>query len=131
MTDDKNQHDPAQYFNVAEFVKTVIQDCGLGDTTGELRASLEEQIERRLAERVTATIINAFTPNDLAFYEKTVAENPDLTDMDALTIVAATLPGVQEKMLKGVQDLYEELTYDAEKVDQAVKQREESKNVRL
>lgn len=137
MADDKTQKaqqgddDAVPYFNAKAFVEKVMEDCDLGDIAPELRSELEEEIERSLGERITATIISAFTERDMDLYDKVKAENPQFDQMEVIALVAADIPGLAEKLLKAIQDLYEELTYDAAKIQQAMDRRKEAENTKL
>ena len=127
---DKKQK-KVQYFNPQAFVDKVLDDCKLGDVDANVRAELAEQVERRLSERITATIINAMTDKDMRLYEKVLADHPELDDMDALTVVASSLPDVQVKMLKSIQDLYEELTYDAQQIQYSMDRRTQAEQAAI
>ncbi len=120
-----------QYFNSQAFVDKVLEDCDLGDVSAQVRAELEEQVERRLSERITATVINGMTDKDMQLYEKVLADHPELDDMDALTVVASSLPDLQIRLLKSIQDLYDELTYDARQIQTAMDRRTEAEKATL
>lgn len=126
MSDKKQNQKKVQYFNSQAFVDKVLQDCDLGDVSAQERAELEEQVERRLSERITATVINSMTDRDMNLYEKVLADHPELDDMDALTVIASNLPDLQLKLLKSIQDLYDELTYDARQIQTAMDRRAEA-----
>lgn len=123
MTAKKQTQKKVQYFNSQAFVDKVLEDCQLGDVSAQERSELEEQVERRLSERITATVINGMTDRDMQLYEKVLADHPELDDMDALTVIASNLPDLQVKLLKSIQDLYEELTYDAQQIQMAMDRR--------
>ncbi len=123
MTAKKQTQKKVQYFNSQAFVDKVLEDCQLGDVSAQERSELEEQVERRLSERITATVINGMTERDMQLYEKVLADHPELDDMDALTVIASNLPDLQMKLLKSIQDLYEELTYDAQQIQMAMDRR--------
>lgn len=120
-----------QYFNPKAFAQQVLEDCKMGDIPDQLRLELEEQIGRRLAERVTATVINTFQERELILFEKVLADHPELDTMDALTVVASGIPDLQLKLLKSIQDLHDELTQDAENIQQAMDQRQQSEEIKL
>ncbi len=127
MSDKKQKK--VQYFNSQAFVDKVLEDCDLGNVSAQERAELEEQVERRLSERITATVINGMTDKDMQLYEKVLSDHPELDDMDALTVIASNLPDLQLKLLKSIQDLYEELTYDARQIQTAMDRRDEAEQV--
>lgn len=122
---------PVQYFNSKAFVEKVMADCHLGDLSPELRFELEEEIERSLGERITATIISAFTMREVEMYEQIRDANRGMDQMEALGLVAAKVPGMAQKLLKGIQDLYEELTEDAQRIQYTLDQKEAAKNTKL
>ncbi len=119
------------YFNSKAFVQKVLDDCDLGEVSSSLRGELEEQVERRLAERITAVIVHNFEDKELTLFEKVMQDHPELDDIDAMTIVAAGIPDLQVKLLKGIQDLYEELTYDAREIQKAIDLRAQAENATI
>jgi hypothetical protein len=58
-----------QYFDPKVFVDKVMRDCDFGDIDAKTRATLEEGIQRRLAERIVASIIDSFSEREFALLE--------------------------------------------------------------
>ena len=133
MADKKHKKEKGkfQYFNAQAFAEKVLEDCDLGEMTPELRQELLDMIERRLGERITASIVNSLQPKDMDMFEELKNKYPEMDDIDVLTVVASQIPGLQIKILKGIEDLYDELTYDAKRVNIAVDRREQAKNAKL
>ena len=112
-----------KYFDYREFVNKVLEDCKLGSMPEQVKVELEDAVERRLGERITATIINTFGERELRLLEKVLVDHPELDEVDALTVVSSNIPGLQEKLGKAIQDLYDELTYEASSIQQSMDMR--------
>ena len=109
-----------QYFDSKVFVDKVMRDCNFGEIDDKTREALEEGIQRRLAERIVATLIDSFTEREFALLEKVIESHPELDDIDAIMLISNEIPNLQERLEKAIMDLYEEMTYDAKEIQQAL-----------
>lgn len=111
-----------QYFNPYDFVDRVIKACNLEDTPTEQKDALGVAIERRLRERLTVTILDNFEKKDLVMLQQLLQDHPELDGVEALSLMALNMPGLQDKLQAAIEELYEELTYDAQRVHEAMAQ---------
>jgi hypothetical protein len=121
----------AKYFNPKDFVNKVIADSHLGDVDEKTRSVLEDAVQRRLAERITATIINQFNEKEFVLLEKILDDHPELDEIDAISVISSNIPGLQDKLGKAVTDLYEEITYDAGEIQKSMDMRKAAETVKL
>ncbi len=112
------------YFNPTEFVQKVLKDSNLGHMSQETRTGLETMVTSRLRERLIATIIRSFSEADMKTLSEVTEANPAMDEIDILTSVADKIPGLPEKLLKAVDELYEEITYESKQIDNAMKARD-------
>lgn len=112
--------DDNYYLDPVKFVNKVITDMKLGDIAPAMLTSLKSAITSRLADRILGTAIDSFGDNELKAFEKLVNEHPELDEMDAVFITAQEVEGIEDKLKRGIESLYRELTYDAEKIDEAL-----------
>ena len=111
------------YFDPKAFVQKVIQDCKLTNESEVIRQKLEDRIELALSDRITATIVAKFTERELQLLDKMLEDHPELDEFDAISMIAPSIPGMQEELQKAIDDLYEELTHDAAEIDRAMQMR--------
>lgn len=113
----------AQYFEPKMFVDKVMRDCDFGELDDQTERALRSGIQRRLSERIVASIIDSFTEREIALLEKVIEDHPELDDVDAIMLISTEVPNLHERMEKGIMDLYEELTYDAREIQGAMDRR--------
>jgi|GEM_PF-2045945 len=118
-----------QYFDPKVFVDKVMRDCDFGDLDEETRVALEEGIQRRLAERIVASIIDSFNEREFTLLEKVMEDHPELDDIDAVMLISTEIPNLQEKLEKAIMDLYDELVFDAKEIQQAMDARKQSEGI--
>ena len=109
-----------QYFDPRGFVQKVMQDSKFGEMSDTTRRALEEGIHRRLGERIMATIIDQFSEREFTIMEKMMEDHPEIDNLDAIILVAGEIPHLQALLEKAVMDLYEEMTYDANRLQKAL-----------
>lgn len=114
-----------QYFNPTDFVDRVLTTFGFHDLPADQKAPLAAAIERQLRDRLTVTILDSFDEKDLEMVQKLLQDHPELDHVEAVSLMALNMPGLHEKMQTAIEELYEELIYDAQRVDEAVKMREQ------
>ncbi len=103
-------------FDRKEFIKTAIESFKLKDANLEKIARLEAAIDQRLSERIVATFVRFMTQKDVEKLERLTQENPKADTFDLLKEIAKDIPGIDEKLEKGINDLLYELTYDVNQI---------------
>ena len=71
--------------------------------------------------------MDAMTKENFDSYEIIRGSNPDLTDLECLYLMMKEIPLLHEYMIKGVQNLADELTYDVERLDAALEKKSKQK----
>jgi len=118
-----------QYFDPKLFVDKVMRDCDFGELDEKTRSVLEEGIQKRLSERIVATIIDSFNQREFALLEKVMEDHPELDDIDAIMLISSEIPNLQGKLEKAIVDLYEEMVFDVEQIQMAMDSRQQTENV--
>jgi len=115
-------------FEPRKFVDKVVEAMQLGDSSPKMLLAIRESIESRLSDRIMGTVINSFRDKDLKFFEKLLDERSDIDEMDALLMTADKIPGIEDRLGREITSLYNELIYDAERIDEALVQFNQEKN---
>ncbi len=109
-----------QYFAVDKFVDDVITSMDLGDVTAPVLLELEKAIAQKLGDRILFTVINSMKERELNILENLIKDHPELDEMDALWLAAHEVDGLKERLVREINSLYAELTYDAENIGSAI-----------
>ncbi len=109
-----------QYFAVDRFVDDVIEAMDLGSVTAPVLVDLKHAISQKLGDRILFTVLNSFKDRELNILENLINDHPELDELDALWLAAHEVEGLNEKLIREINSLYAELTYDAEKIGQAL-----------
>lgn len=112
-----------QYFDPKVFVDKVMHDCEFGKLDESTERALREGIQRRLAERIVASVIESFTEREIALLEKVIEDHPELDDIDAIMLISTEVQNLQERLEKAIMDLYEEMVYDVRQIQVAMDNR--------
>ncbi len=112
-------------FDPQLFIQDVMERCGFNDASPDFKKELEQAILLRLSRRIIDTVTNCMEEKDFEKYEKLMANNENMDPFDALIQVAQGIPGVDEKLDKALLDLFEELVYDSDRLDDAITLRSE------
>jgi hypothetical protein len=108
------------YLDPVRFVEKVIKAMKLGDIPGDMLLAVKEAVTDKLADRIVGTVISSFGAKDLEFFEKLMNEKPQIDEMDAVFLTAQNVKGLDAKLEREIESLYKELTYDAEKIEEAI-----------
>jgi hypothetical protein len=114
----KDQKDKPVYFNIENFVQMVLKETGMDKSEPKVVEELSLEISQTLSDRITATVIASLGDKEMFLLEKTLEDHPELDEIDALSIITSYVPGLNERILKEVSDLYEELIGNVKAIEQ-------------
>ena len=109
-----------QNFDLTNYVKKVIAGCHLENEKPELLEQLEEAIGLRAMNRIIATVTSYFTNKEVAQVAEILEKDPEAEEFEAMMVVAGTVPDMEKHLEKALDDLYSELTYDANEIGKAM-----------
>ncbi len=113
----------AENFSPKEFVDYIMEVNKLGDSSPILKNKIEKEIFRTLNDRILVTILGAMTDEDMEAYQAIRKAHSELTEFGALLAVLDEIPALHELMLKGINDLADELIKDAQGLRDALNQK--------
>lgn len=105
-----------QYFAVDRFVEDVIGAMDLGEVKAPVLLELKSAIAQKLGDRILFTVVNSFKDRELNILENLINDHPELDELDCLWLAAHEVDGLKEKLIREINSLYAELTYDAEQI---------------
>lgn len=106
-----------QYFNADNFVKALLKDLKMDKSDPKIVEDLSKEIALTLAERVNAVVVSSMGPNELFLLQKTIEDHPELDEIDCLSIITPYIPDLDQRILKAVDDLYDEVLDNARRID--------------
>lgn len=109
------------YFNIENFVNLVLTSTGLDKAEPEIIEQISAEIAETLSNRVSAVVVSSLTEQDLDLLQRISIDHPELSKIDALTMIAPSVPGLNERILKSVSDLYDEMVQDVKTIDEVFK----------
>lgn len=115
-----NQKRSGMYFNIEDFIDMILREVKMDKASPEVMAELKMEIGRTVSDRVTSTIITSLGEKELFLMNKTLEDHPELDEIDCLSIITSYVPGLDQKILKAVDDLYEEMVENVKKIDLAL-----------
>lgn len=110
-------------FSPKFFIEHVMTTNKLGESNPLLKKKIEKEILRTLNDRILVTILGAMTDEDKEAFQAIKKAYPEITPFGAILALLEEIPALNEHMLKGVNDLAEELTRDAEGLRDALDQK--------
>ena len=113
----KNQKQKPVYFNAENFVQMLLKETGMDKADPKVIEELSLEISQTLSDRITATVITSLGDKEMFLLEKTLEDHPELDEIDALSIITSYIPGLDDRILKEVSDLYEELVGNVKDID--------------
>lgn len=107
------------------FIEYVMDKMNLNDAKPDVKKKIEKEIVKTLGQRIITSVVNSMTEEDMMKYEILRDANPKWSKYEVLFAFVDEMPTLHEVMMKGVNDLAQELIYDTNRLDEAI---EKSKN---
>ena len=108
-------------FNIESFIDVLLKEIKMDKASPDVKNELRDEIKRTFSERVNAVVIDSMEEKDLLMLEKITADQPELDLIDVLSMITAYMPGLNDRILKVINDLYEELVDNARMIDEKLK----------
>jgi hypothetical protein len=97
------------YFSTEEFINNLLKELKMDKADPDVKQELANEISQTLTDRVTAVVVASLRKKDVFLLEKTIEDHPELDIIDCLSIITSYVPGLDDKIVKSVADLYDEI----------------------
>jgi hypothetical protein len=102
------------------FINYVMDKMNLNDAKPNVKKKIEKEIVKTLGQRIITSVINSMSEEDMVKYEILRDTNPKWSKYEVLFALIDEMPTLHEVMMKGVNDLAQELVYDTNRLDEAI-----------
>ncbi len=102
------------------FIDYVMEKMDLNDAKPEVKKKIEKEIVKTLGQRIITSVINSMSEEDMMKYEILRDANPNWSKYEVLFGLIDEMPTLHEVLMKGVNDLAQELVYDTDRLDEAL-----------
>ena len=117
MAKTKQNKKKPQYFNPNIFVDALLKELKMDKADPEILDDLRKEITLTLAERVNAVVVSSLSEKDVFLLKKTLEDHPELDEIDCLTMITPNIPGMDQRIINAVEDLYTELVDNVRLID--------------
>jgi hypothetical protein len=107
-------------FSFPGFIDYVLKKMKLENSPEEIKEKLSQEIAIALGDRIITAIFEAMTDENYKVYDRIRAQEPDLSSLEAVLFMIDEIPVLHEILVKNVNDLAEELTFNSERVEKAL-----------
>jgi hypothetical protein len=109
------------YFNTENFVEMILKEVKMDNAVPKVKDELSREIAQTLSDRVTAVVVASLSEKDVFLLQKTIEDHPELDEIDCLSIITSYVPGLDDRILKAVNDLFYEIVDTVRLLDQKIK----------
>jgi len=109
------------YFNSDNFVEMVLKEVKMDKASPQVKEELSGEIAQTLSDRVTSVVVASLGEKELFLLQKTMEDHPELDEIDCLSIISSYIPGLDDRILKAVSDLFDEIVETVKLLDQKLK----------
>lgn len=106
------------YFNTENFIQMLLKEIKMDKASPDVIEELSNEIAQTLSERVTAVVVASLGEKEVFLLKKTLEDHPELDEIDALSIITSYIPGLDNKILEAVSDLFDELVENSRSIDE-------------
>lgn len=108
------------YFDLDLYLDRLLKDCEMSNAKEDVKAELKEEITKTLYERINAVVVSSMGEKELFLLQKSMEDHPELDEIDILSIITSYIPGLEEKIVKAVDELYSEIVANVKQIDQNI-----------
>lgn len=105
-------------FSFKKFVDQVMEKMKLNEIPEDQKEKFRKQIVETLGDRIITSAVNGMNNENILQFEMIRSENPQFTTFETLFMMADNIPAIAQIIEKSINDLEEELTHDADKVNE-------------
>ncbi len=105
-------------FDIIGFRKAVLERMGLNDISSEEREKLEHEIGKRVEQRIVAAVVGILTAEEVNIFDEVMKANEDIDPVKVVIDLANQHDELSDVLDKAMQDLYQELVSDADRVNE-------------
>ena len=98
-----------------------MEKMNLENAEPSIKRKIEKEITKTLGQRIITSVVNSMTEEDMVKYEVIRHAHPEFSKYEVLFALIDDMPVLHEVMMKGINDLAQELVYDAARLDKALK----------
>jgi hypothetical protein len=117
----------AENFTYQAFIDHVMEKLKLNDAEPDVKSKIEKELLRTLGNRILLSVMHAMTDDDIKTFEMIRTANPDMSDYEIIYAIVDEVPALHEVMMKNINDLLDELTYDAQRLDEVLEEKKQNK----
>ncbi len=117
----------AENFTYQAFIDHVMEKLKLNDAEPDIKSKIEKELLRTLGNRILLSVMHAMEDDDIKTFEMIRTANPDMSDYEIIYALVDEVPALHEVMMKNINDLVEELTYDAQRLDEILEEKNQNK----
>jgi len=110
------------------FIDYVMGEMKLNNSNPDIKAKIEKEIIKTLGQRIIISVMNAMTEENMVKYEVLRHAHPEFNNYEVIFAIVDEIPALHEIMMKGVNDLAQELIYDTNRLDKALEQSKAKSN---
>lgn len=114
-------------FTHKAFVEYVMEKMHLDDATPEVKEKIQKQILMLLGDRILLSIMGAMKDENLAEFNLSKEAHPEMSEFEILYSIIEHVPFLHEVLIKNVNGLADELTYDAERIEKIIEDNKKAK----
>ena len=115
----------SENFSYKVFIDYIIDKMKLSNEDPLLVAKIEKEIGRTLGDRIILSVMNAMKEDDVLQFETMRLQNETMSDFEIIYVMVDDMPILYEVMMKGVNDLADDLLYDVERLDAVLEEKKQ------
>ena len=100
------------YFQLGTFTDSIIEAIGLKNAGAQVLTGVREEIEKMAADQIMNAFEDTIGIKEAKMMDKLMEDHPEITEIDALLLIADDMPGLKSEIEKKLNSLYKVLAYN-------------------